>query len=66
VFGVHWIWLLLLFMMVVVVVVAVLAITFAMRPKAPMQPTLSPDGRFWWDGHEWRPMPEPGTPPNSK
>ncbi len=28
-------------------------------------PVLSPDGRHWWDGQRWQPMP-PATPPASK
>lgn len=26
-----------------------------------MQPTYSPDGKFWWDGRQWQPV--PGAPP---
>lgn len=29
----------------------------ATPPAAPM---VSPDGAFWWDGHQWQPMP-PGS-----
>lgn len=31
-----------------------------------MQPTYSPDGRYWWDGSQWQPVPgapAPGPPP---
>ena len=40
------------------------------------QPVVSPDGRWWWDGHTWRPtyavsapapnQPPPGTPPRRR
>ncbi len=35
-----------------------------MQPRQPgTPPTVSPDGRFWWDGADWKPMPEgAGTP----
>jgi hypothetical protein len=28
-----------------------------------MQPTYSPDGKFWWDGQRWQPVPGAPTPP---
>jgi len=64
-FGVHWVWILLMLMaLVTITAVIVGAIAFASRnrPQVPA-PVVSPDGRLWWDGREWRPMPEPGTPP---
>jgi hypothetical protein len=27
------------------------------------QPQYSPDGRWWWDGHQWRPVQQPTAPP---
>lgn len=26
-------------------------------------PQISPDGRFWWDGRAWQPMPSAASPP---
>lgn len=34
----------------------------AASPKPPAQVQLSPDGRFWWDGRQWQPMPGAGPP----
>ncbi|HEX6348307.1 MAG TPA: hypothetical protein VF160_02825 [Candidatus Dormibacteraeota bacterium] len=31
-----------------------------MEPKAP--PRLSPDGKFYWDGSEWKPYPGASAP----
>lgn len=28
-----------------------------------MQPSYSPDGRFWWDGRQWQPVPGNADPP---
>ncbi|HUY73551.1 MAG TPA: hypothetical protein VMW11_03465 [Candidatus Dormibacteraeota bacterium] len=48
----------------IVVVVVLLASGHSGRHPAPL---FSPDGRWWWDGREWRPVPQqPGptqTPP---
>jgi hypothetical protein len=44
--------------------IVALALAFALpRPAStpPWPPVLSPDGRWWWDGQAWRPMP-PGPP----
>jgi hypothetical protein len=30
----------------------------------PPPPTVSPDGRFWWDGAAWQPMPAAGRSPD--
>lgn len=37
--------------------------------QAPIpEPTVSSDGRFWWDGHQWHPVahPEVESPPGAK
>ena len=69
-FGVHWVWILLLLIMLIGVISVVLAaIAFATRGRQPApSPVISPDGRFWWDGREWRPLPDAGprpTPPTA-
>jgi hypothetical protein len=28
----------------------------------PPQGQVSPDGRWWWDGAKWTPLPQPSTP----
>ncbi len=34
------------------------------RPLLPSPPQVSPDGRWWWDGQTWQPMPSVvPTPP---
>jgi hypothetical protein len=33
------------------------------QPQPQPQVLLSPDGRFWWDGHAWQPVVTPGTTP---
>ncbi|MBO0688420.1 MAG: hypothetical protein J2P40_02420, partial [Candidatus Dormibacteraeota bacterium] len=32
-------------------------------PPGPARLQLSPDGRWWWDGLRWNPMPEDVVPP---
>jgi TM2 domain-containing membrane protein YozV len=34
----------------------------ASAPPAPLTPTLSPDGRFWWSGTSWLPIPASALP----
>jgi TM2 domain-containing membrane protein YozV len=31
-------------------------------PQVPPPPRLSPDGRFWWDGQGWQPLPSAAAP----
>jgi len=33
------------------------AIATSQVPTGPSGPQMSPDGRFWWDGRQWQPMP---------
>jgi len=52
----------LLFLVVAVVTAVVIFYVVRSRPsrndRAPMMAThLSPDGRYWWDGTTWRPVP---------
>jgi hypothetical protein len=39
----------------------------AQTPAPPGYGTRSPDGRWWWDGQAWQPVPPapPGTPPGA-
>jgi hypothetical protein len=64
VFGVHWVWLAMLFLVMVGVVALIFGfVAYTSRSRLPVpSPVISPDGRMWWDGHEWKPMPEPGPP----
>src|SRR5215472_6140747 len=39
----------------------VAAVTIA-RPMASNPPQISPDGRYWWDGQAWQPMPSSTVP----
>ena len=54
--------------LVIVVGVLILAVILLVRrrrpPQAPSVP-LSPDGRYWWDGAQWREMPPPARAPFS-
>jgi hypothetical protein len=34
-----------------------------MGAEPPPPPQVSPDGRFYWDGQRWVPMPVPALPP---
>jgi hypothetical protein len=48
------------------IVVVVLVLIASGRPGRHQAPLFSPDGRWWWDGHEWRPVPQqpgPTQPP---
>lgn len=53
----------------VAALVIVLAIRSSRRPREPVYPAgpvLSPDGRWWWDGFRWQPVPPSApTPPAS-
>jgi hypothetical protein len=52
---------LLLLVLLVVLVVLVLALGLRRSSSTPPRPVvLSPDGRWWWDGIAWRPMPPNG------
>ncbi len=31
--------------------------------QQPGGPQLSPDGKWWWDGHAWQPVQAPASPP---
>ncbi|HUZ86598.1 MAG TPA: hypothetical protein VNF26_06555 [Candidatus Baltobacterales bacterium] len=43
----------------IVVVVLLLVSGHSGRHAAPL---FSPDGRWWWDGREWRPVPQQPAP----
>jgi hypothetical protein len=32
-------------------------------PAPAPEPTISPDGRWWWDGSQWQPIRIPPAPP---
>jgi hypothetical protein len=56
---------------VIVMLGAFLARSAGYRDRlGPSDPQISGDGKWWWDGRQWRPMPQPtpagpasGTPP---
>ena len=57
-------WYLLLALLGILIVVVALAFGVSMTLRNPRPPILSPDGRFWWDGRSWRPIPpDTGTQP---
>ena len=45
--------------LIVVVVLVVIASGRSGRAQAPL---FSPDGRWWWDGREWRAVPQQAGP----
>ena len=63
--GFHFAYLVIFFLFVVgaAVVVTVVLLTMNRGSRGPASPrsVLSPDGRLWWDGREWKPIPP--TPP---
>ncbi len=67
----HPLWLVTMLVVLAVVfgpIIALVALLAARtRGGIDRTPTLSPDGRWWWDGREWKPMPAqpPANPPAS-
>ena len=40
-----------------------LVVTMRRKPAPLLRGVqVSPDGRYWWDGFAWRPVPEPNRP----
>jgi hypothetical protein len=39
-----------------------LLVTMRRKPALLRGVQVSPDGRYWWDGFAWRPVPEPNRP----
>jgi hypothetical protein len=40
-----------------------LVVTMRRKPASLLSGVqVSPDGRYWWDGFAWRPVPEPNRP----
>ena len=68
-FGLHFVVLVMFFLFVVaaavVVIVVLLTVNRGSRGPASPHSVLSPDGRSWWDGREWKPIPEPPPSPPS-
>ena len=67
-FGIHFTYVLLLLFVVAVIVglVVVVATRAGAGMRRPMPPTqVSPDGKWWWDGREWKPVQPPQAPPPS-
>jgi hypothetical protein len=63
-FGVHPAYLLVMLVLIVVIVAVVMVAVGAVRGyRTP--PSLyglrSPDGRWWWDGSRWQPLPPDQT-----
>ena len=50
-------WFLLLALLGILIAVAALAFGVTMTLRSRRPPILSPDGRFWWDGRSWQPIP---------
>jgi hypothetical protein len=67
-FGFHLLWIIgmLIFLAVIGIPVAVLIVVLARGAGSPRAaghaPVVSPDGRWWWDGREWKPI-QPSEPP---
>lgn len=63
----HFLWIIPMFLgLAAFGVVVVLVLIASGRPGRVQAPLFSPDGRWWWDGHEWRPVPQqpgPTQPP---
>ena len=61
----HFAWIVLMLLFLAVASgVAVLAVVLATRRQTtPMQVLHSPDGKYWWDGREWRPVSQQPPPP---
>ena len=57
----------LIFLAVVGVPAAVLIVVLARAAGSPRAaghtPVVSPDGRWWWDGREWKPILSSEAPP---
>ena len=67
-FGFHIVYFVMFFLFVVgaaVVVTVVLTMNRGSRGPASPPSVLSPDARWWWDGREWKPIPEPPPSPPS-
>jgi hypothetical protein len=67
-FGIHLTYVLLLLFVLAVIVglVVLVAIRASAGMSRPMPPTqVSPDGKWWWDGREWKPVQPPPAPPPS-
>jgi len=54
---------LLVVMVAIVGALVALVVFFALSRKPPMvrAPTISADGKWWWDGSEWKPVSGPPT-----
>jgi hypothetical protein len=65
--AIHPLWFLFMLVIVLVIVVPLVVLVLALSRgrggHASHPPTLSPDGRWWWDGREWKPLPPTGPPP---
>jgi hypothetical protein len=67
VIGVHWTFIVSLLIFMVGVVSAIAVVLFVVGRSLRGQPSppslVSPDGRWWWDGREWKPVTPPVPPP---
>jgi hypothetical protein len=61
---IHPLWFVFMFVLVLVIVVSVVVLVLSRGGGGQFAhpPTLSPDGRWWWDGREWKPLPPPAPP----
>ncbi len=45
------------FLFLLAIGLVAIALAVAIRPRRQPVTLISPDGRYWWDGSAWRPVP---------
>lgn len=64
-FGIHPVYFAVLMMVLGLPALAVLGVVLlasSNRSGRHPAPLISPDGRWWWDGTEWKPVPQQPSP----